>query len=280
MKSIVCESPGRLRFVEREAPRPREGEALVRIHRIGVCGTDLHAYQGQQPFFDYPRVLGHELAAEVVELPPGESSLAVGDRVVILPYLPCGRCIACRRGKPNCCVDLRVLGVHADGGMCEWMSVPVGALVGAPELPWDQAALVECLSIGAHAVGRARLEPEEHVLVIGCGLGDDAEELSRRGFDVTAFDVAPTAIVWCRKRFPESPVNYITADILSPRQEWAHTFDFIFEAYTLQSLPDDLQRVAMSNIARMLAPGGCLLVITRGRDDNEAPAGPPDDGHI
>jgi len=171
MRSIVCESPRHLRLADAPTPEPRAGEALVRIHRVGVCGTDLHAFAGEQPFFDYPRVLGHELAGEVVSLPldaPSDSP-GPGDAVTIVPYLACGRCIACRRARPNCCVEIRVLGVHADGGLCEFLAVPATALVPAAGLGWDELALVECLSIGAHAVRRAAVEPGELSLVIGCG---------------------------------------------------------------------------------------------------------------
>src|SRR5260370_3031280 len=105
-------------------PRPqpaRSDEALVRVHRVGICGTDLHAYEGKQPFFQYPRILGHELAVEIAELGSGETTLKVGDRCAVRPYLSCGDCVACRHGKPNCCVRIRVMGVHVDGGMQDWL---------------------------------------------------------------------------------------------------------------------------------------------------------------
>jgi 2-desacetyl-2-hydroxyethyl bacteriochlorophyllide A dehydrogenase len=170
MKTIVLEKPGSFLLTERPRPGdPARGQALVRIRRVGVCGSDLHAFKGNQPFFTYPRVVGHELGVEIVAVGPNERGLAVGDRCAVEPYLQCGRCIACRRGKPNCCVSLQVLGVHTDGGMCEFLTVPVGKLHRSRTLSPDQLALVEMLTIGAHAVRRAQLEPGENVLVIGAG---------------------------------------------------------------------------------------------------------------
>ena len=140
----------------------------MRVRRVGVCGTDLHAFQGQQPFFSYPRVLGHELGGEIVEAPAG-SGLNVGDGVVVVPYVACMQCVACKRGRTNCCQNICVLGVHADGGMREYLPVPTRNLIVAQGLDFDSMALVECLSIGAHAVRRAEIEPGEDVLVIGAG---------------------------------------------------------------------------------------------------------------
>jgi threonine dehydrogenase-like Zn-dependent dehydrogenase len=118
---------------------------LVRVHRVGICGTDWHAYHGRQPFFTYPRVLGHELGVEVVEVNDPLSSLRPGDRCAVEPYLNCGHCIACRLGKGNCCVDLRVLGVHIDGGMQEHLIVPANKLHASNKLTFEQLALVETL---------------------------------------------------------------------------------------------------------------------------------------
>jgi len=170
MKTIVLEKPGDFQLTERpNLGSPPPGEALIRIHRVGVCGSDIHAYKGNQPFFTYPRVVGHELGVEVAAVGPNEKGLAVGDRCAVEPYLHCGRCIACRRGKTNCCVTLQVLGVHTDGGMREFMTVPVAKLHRSRSLSLDQLALVEMLTIGAHAVRRAQIEPGENALVIGAG---------------------------------------------------------------------------------------------------------------
>jgi 2-desacetyl-2-hydroxyethyl bacteriochlorophyllide A dehydrogenase len=172
MKTLVLEQPGVLRLTDTAPPeQPAAGEALVRVRRVGICGSDLHAYKGEQPFFSYPRILGHELGVEVVALGPSDQplNLAVGEHCCLNPYLNCGVCSACRRGRPNCCVELKVLGVHIDGGMRELLAVPTDKLRRSRRLSLEQLALVEMLCIGAHAVGRAQLAAGTDVLVIGAG---------------------------------------------------------------------------------------------------------------
>jgi 2-desacetyl-2-hydroxyethyl bacteriochlorophyllide A dehydrogenase len=169
MKQIFLEEPGKFRMAEALPPTPRNGEALVRVRRVGVCGTDLRAFVGRQPFFSFPRILGHEIAVEVVEAPPNRRGLSAGDRCAVEPYLACGRCRACRLGRPNCCERLQVLGVHTDGGMRELMSVPLDHLYKSEKLSLDQLALVEPLGIGAHAVARSGLCNREEALVVGAG---------------------------------------------------------------------------------------------------------------
>ena len=172
MKAIVLEKPGQLSLIDVDAPAaPGSDEVLVRVKRVGICGTDLHAFGGNQNFFTYPRIMGHELAVEVVAIGPTDIShdYAVGDTCCVIPYLHCGECIACRRGKTNCCTNMQVLGVHVDGGMREQFIVPVDKLIKADGIPVEHLALVEMLCIGAHAVNRARLQSRETVLVIGAG---------------------------------------------------------------------------------------------------------------
>ncbi|MFY7911686.1 MAG: zinc-binding alcohol dehydrogenase family protein, partial [Emticicia sp.] len=146
-------------------------EALLKIHRIGICGTDYHAYRGRQPFFSYPRVLGHELGAEVIGLGSGAGAngIKIGDKVSVEPYLNCGVCQPCQNGKTNCCESLKVLGVHIDGGMAEYLKVPVNKLHKSDILEYEQLALVETLGIGSHAVQRANVTENDIVLVIGAG---------------------------------------------------------------------------------------------------------------
>ncbi len=168
MKALVCAEPFDLRLETREPPRPAAGEVLLRMRRVGLCGTDYHIYAGRHPFLKYPRLIGHELAGEVVEAPAG-SRFAVGQVVTVNPYLPCGTCRACRRSKPNCCAAIRVLGVHVDGGLCEWLTVPEAAVIDAAGLSLEQAAMVEFLAIGAHAVRRAEVGSGDRVLVVGAG---------------------------------------------------------------------------------------------------------------
>mgnify|MGYP001450500880 CR=1 FL=1 len=169
MKYIICNKPREFLLKEKEAPIRKEGEALLKIKKVGICGTDLHAYTGNQAFFTYPRILGHELASEVLEIDKNERSIKAGDKVVVMPYVSCGKCIACRNGKTNCCTNIKVLGVHGDGGMQEQITVPANILLPANNLSDDEMAIVEPLAIGAHSIRRANIQPNETVAVVGCG---------------------------------------------------------------------------------------------------------------
>lgn len=168
MDALVCAAPGELVLERRPVPVRGEGEVLVKPRRIGICGTDYHIYEGKHPFLAYPRVMGHELAVEVIEAPPG-ANVTAGEIMVVNPYISCGTCIACRQGKPNCCTRIAVLGVHRDGGMAGLLAVPAANLIRAEGLHIDACAAVEFLAIGAHAVGRAQIVPGEQALVIGAG---------------------------------------------------------------------------------------------------------------
>jgi 2-desacetyl-2-hydroxyethyl bacteriochlorophyllide A dehydrogenase len=200
MKAIVCEQIEHLKYVDVVEPTVGVGEALVRIQRIGICGTDLHAFKGNQPFFSYPRILGHELAGYVEELGEGVTDMAVGDLVSVVPYMHCGQCIACRNGKTNCCTDMKVLGVHRDGGMVERLALPVSHLIKADGLTLDQAAMLEPLSIGAHAVRRSELRSGETALVIGAGpIGLGVMILAKQlGANVIAMDINEERLAFCR----------------------------------------------------------------------------------
>ncbi|MGH7867785.1 MAG: alcohol dehydrogenase catalytic domain-containing protein, partial [Candidatus Dormibacteraceae bacterium] len=201
MKAVVLEKPGQLELRNvNEVDGPKPDEALVRVHRVGICGTDLHAFRGNQPFFSYPRILGHELGVEVLEVGNNDNGLKAGDRCALEPYLNCGHCIACRRGKPNCCVELKVLGVHLDGGMQEVLSVPARKLHKSDGLSFDQLALTEMLGIGMHAVDRAALLPDDVLLVVGAGpIGLAVIEFARlAGLEITVMDLNERRLAYCR----------------------------------------------------------------------------------
>jgi 2-desacetyl-2-hydroxyethyl bacteriochlorophyllide A dehydrogenase len=168
MQTVVCRKPHELAIEERPEPKRGPGDVLVQIRRIGICGTDYHIYEGAHPYLKYPRVMGHELSGDVIEAPES-STLKAGQTVVINPYISCGACIACRNGKSNCCVQIQVLGVHRDGGMCSYICVPEGNLYPAGALSIDQAAGIEFLAIGAHGVNRSGLRRGAQTLVIGAG---------------------------------------------------------------------------------------------------------------
>jgi 2-desacetyl-2-hydroxyethyl bacteriochlorophyllide A dehydrogenase len=203
MLTISLEAPGKfVALPDTPAPEVPAGHALVRVHRIGICGTDLHAYRGRQPFFNYPRILGHELGVEVVEPGDPAAGLARGDRCSVEPYLNCGRCVACRRGKPNCCTQLKVLGVHTDGGMRPLIAVPAHKLHRSAVLSYDQLALVETLGIGAHAVERAEPASGEYVLVIGAGpIGLSVVQFAQAaGARVAVMDTSARRLEFCRRQ--------------------------------------------------------------------------------
>lgn len=205
MQTVVLEKPGQFSLIQTTPPTtPEPGQALVRVRRIGVCGTDLHAFRGRQPFFSYPRVLGHELGVEVVAAEPNVWEIRSGDRCAVEPYLNCGHCIACRRGQSNCCVSLQVFGVHVDGGMREILTLPIRKLHRSDALTLDQLALVEPLSIGAHAVARARLSAGESVLVIGAGpIGLSVIQFAELSdVHVIVMDVNEDRLNFCRQHHP------------------------------------------------------------------------------
>jgi threonine dehydrogenase-like Zn-dependent dehydrogenase len=171
MKSIILVEPGKFRLENIDEPAaPARDEVQVRVLQVGICGTDLHAFEGKQPFFTYPRILGHELAVEVIEVGPTdqEHDLKIGDRCCVQPYLNCGQCGACLRGYDNCCAKMQVFGVHCDGGMREIVNIPLKKLIKANHTN-DELVLVEMLSVGAHAVRRAEVLSSDIVLVIGTG---------------------------------------------------------------------------------------------------------------
>jgi 2-desacetyl-2-hydroxyethyl bacteriochlorophyllide A dehydrogenase len=200
MLTVICQTPRDLRAEERERPVPEPGEVLLRVKRVGVCGTDLHIYTGDQPYLAYPRVMGHELSG-VVESAPAGSGLKAGDAAFVMPYLSCGRCIACRQGKTNCCVNIQVLGVHRDGAFTEYLCVPAGFVHRAEGVTLDQAAMVEFLSIGAHAVRRGAVHTGQRVLVVGAGpIGMAAVIFARqRGAVVTALDTRQDRLDFCER---------------------------------------------------------------------------------
>jgi 2-desacetyl-2-hydroxyethyl bacteriochlorophyllide A dehydrogenase len=201
MKVLICNNPGLFVYDTKPLPVLQKDMAILKIKRIGICGTDLHAFEGTQPFFNYPRVLGHEIGA-VIEAIDANNEFFTGDRVSFIPYFYCGKCIACINGLPNCCADIKVCGVHVDGGMVEYLSVPISSLIPGREMSFDELALVEPLAIGAHGVRRAGVKPGEFVLVIGAGpIGLGIIEFARiAGARVIAMDVNENRLNFCREK--------------------------------------------------------------------------------
>ena len=198
MKALLCEEPGRLAVVTRPRPVRGAGEVLVRIRHVGVCGTDFHIFAGKHPFLTYPRVMGHELSGTVEDA----DDLAPGTPVYIVPYLSCGTCGACRKGLTNACRNIKVLGVHMDGGMAEYLSVPAANVIPAGDVPLRDAAMIEFLAIGAHGVKRAGIGPADRVLVTGAGpIGMSAILFAKaRGAHVTVMDPRTDRLALARDR--------------------------------------------------------------------------------
>ncbi|GAB1855914.1 zinc-binding alcohol dehydrogenase family protein [Flavobacteriaceae bacterium MHTCC 0001] len=246
MKYIVCEKPGEFLLKEKEAPVRQPGEALLKINKVGICGTDLHAYGGNQAFFTYPRILGHELASEILEIDENEKGLKAGDKVVIMPYISDKNSAASRNGKPNCCPNIKVLGVHTDGGMQEQITVPADILLPANNLSDDQMAIVEPLAIGAHAVRRAGVKAGEFVVVVGCGpIGIGIMKLAQiEGAKVIAIDMNEDRLAYAKDKIG---VDYIVkagdnavkevSDITNGDLANA-VFDASGNKYALESCPD------------------------------------------
>jgi 2-desacetyl-2-hydroxyethyl bacteriochlorophyllide A dehydrogenase len=215
METLACIEPGHFEYQSVAKPELTKGNAIIKIKRIGICGTDLHAFEGTQPYFEYPRILGHELAGELVEAndAPG---FKIGEAVTLIPYFSCGECIACRMGKPNCCSKIKVFGVHQDGGMSEYISVPSYSLVHGDGLNFDELALIEPLAIGAHGVRRAEIKYGEYVLIIGAGpIGLGTMEFARiAGANVIALDINDMRLQFCKNKLNVSHiVNALAPDV-------------------------------------------------------------------
>lgn len=219
MKILSCEEPGKLIYKELDKPVISADNMLLRVRRIGICGTDLHAFEGTQPYFNYPRILGHELAAEVVT---ASGDFKEGDLVTVIPYINCKTCLACRNGKSNCCANIKVLGVHTDGGMAEYITVPTRLLLHADGLSLDELALVEPLAIGAHGVRRADVKRDEFVLIVGAGpIGLGTIEFARiAGGKVIALDINDERLAFCKDKLDvKYTINAGTEDVMQRLQE-------------------------------------------------------------
>ena len=159
------EKPWNIEISDVQMPKPKEGEALLRVKSAGICGSDIGAFRGTNGLVSYPRIIGHEIAGEVISIPENnKNGIKPGDRVIVDPYLYCGHCYPCSIGRTNCCVDLKVLGVHVDGGH------PADMLLKVPDdMPWDIIPLAEPLTIALHGIHRLNLKAGEHIAINGAG---------------------------------------------------------------------------------------------------------------
>jgi 2-desacetyl-2-hydroxyethyl bacteriochlorophyllide A dehydrogenase len=257
MDAIVCVEPGRLTLEKRPVPDPGPDEVLVRVRRVGVCGTDMHIYRGVQPYLSYPRVMGHEVSGEVVTAPSG-SGLAPGDPVYVVPYFSCGSCSACRKDRPNCCKSLSVLGVHRDGALSQFVCVPQRFVFSASGITLDQAAMIEFLAIGAHAVRRAEVQPGQRVLVSGSGpIGMACALFARlRGGEITVIDSRPERLAVCRDELGIQNVVALSAELpqILEAQTGGDMYDVVFDATGNSQ--------AMENGFRYIAHGGKYVLVS------------------
>lgn len=221
MKVLLCEEPGKFNYIKRDEPSLNEGKAILKVKRVGICGTDLHAFEGTQPYFEYPRVLGHELACEIAYIKSNDK-FKEGDKVTFIPYFNCGECIACRNGLTNCCVNMKVFGVHIDGGMSEYISVPIDKLLHGGNMSFDELALVEPLAIGAHGIRRAAVKQNEFVLIVGAGpIGLGTMEFARiAGANVIAMDMNEKRLSFCREKLQvKHTINPSVSDVMQQLKE-------------------------------------------------------------
>jgi 2-desacetyl-2-hydroxyethyl bacteriochlorophyllide A dehydrogenase len=233
MRALLCVKPGELTLVDRPRPTPGRGEVLVRITRAGVCGTDLHIFEGSHPYLTYPRVIGHELAGVVVEAGPG-CATPIGQQVYVIPYISCGVCIACRRGKTNCCQRIGVLGVHVDGGMTDFICAPERNVVAADGVTPDQAAMVEFLAIGAHAAHRSQIAQGDRALIVGAGpIGIGCILFAhKRGAAVAVLDLRRDRLNICRDTLGVDEVIEASDDVTKTLSErtGGDFFDVVIDA--------------------------------------------------
>ncbi len=221
MKAIQFQEPRQLRQVEIAEPgEPGSGQALVRTHRMGICGTDISGYLGKMPFFSYPRIPGHELGVEVLAVADDVTGIQPGDRCSVEPYMNCGTCYACRSGHPNCCESLEVIGVMVDGGLCEQFVIRADKLHPSTQLTMEQLALVETLAIGCHATDRGEPREGDHVLIIGAGpIGLATLEFTRlTGATVTIMDMNPDRLEFCRSQYGVQHTIQFSGDGTEPDQ--------------------------------------------------------------
>ena len=234
MKAIEITEPGTVVLAEREMPTPKAGEVLLKVNRVGYCGSDLGAFKGLNPLVTYPRVPGHEIGATITELGPGVTGWSIGQEVLVIPYSACGKCSACLKERFNCCMNNETLGVQRDGALCEFTTAPVEKLIASEKLSLSELALVEPLTVGFHAVARGQVTKTDTVAVIGCGaigLGVIAGA-NFRGAKVIAIDIEDSKSAVAKSCGATEFVNSRTEDVHERLKELTdgHGPDVIVEA--------------------------------------------------
>ena len=258
MKSIILNKPGEFIFQNKDYPTQiAEDQALVKVHKIGVCGTDLHAYSGKQPFFSYPRILGHELAVEVIEVGKSVTNVKKGDFCCVEPYRNPTIGQAVLRGKTNCGENLTVLGVHEDGGMQEYFTCLGSHLHPFTKLSLDQLALIEPLAIGRHAVNRAEIKPDDIVLVVGAGpIGLCVTEFAKlSGARVIVMDVNKDRLDFCKEKLG---IKDILLANDTPLEQLQELLDGYLPTVVLDATGN---KQSMHNAFQFVAAGGTIVFV-------------------
>lgn len=257
MKTLVCEEPKKLVYQQREQPIPKDDEALIKILNVGICGTDIHAWGGNQPFFSYPRVLGHEICGEVIALGNNVHNMHAGQRVAVIPYVACHQCHSCLSGKTNCCENISVIGVHQDGGFCEYLNVPVRNLLIVDDVDPVSAALIEPFAISAHAVRRAAIQPGEQVLVVGAGpIGLGVAAIAKAdGAQVVMADTSAE-----RRRHVEEKLEIATLDPAAAvfEQRLRQEFSGMLPLKVIDATGN---QHAMNNSVNLIRHGGSIIFV-------------------
>lgn len=257
INTLICQKPKELVWKQYEMPIPGGDEVLIKIKSVGICGTDIHAWGGNQPFFSYPRVLGHEICGEIVELGKDIADLKNGQQVAVIPYIACQQCPVCKSGRTNCCESISVIGVHQDGGFSEYLSVPEANILPADGIDPQAAALIEPFAISAHAVRRAAVAPGEQVLVIGAGpIGLGAAAIAKvDGAQVVVVDTSPAR--------REHVIRHLELPVLDP---FAEDFDDQLRAQFGGSLAQKVidatgNQHAMNNTVNLIRHGGTVVFV-------------------
>jgi 2-desacetyl-2-hydroxyethyl bacteriochlorophyllide A dehydrogenase len=217
MRAIYIEKPGNIMIREFAIPECGQDNALIRVKSVGICGSDITAYKGINPTMTYPRIMGHEVAGEIVDIGTNSFDFHTGDRVSLEPYFYCGRCYPCRKGLFNNCEHMNVLGVRMDGGMAEYVVHPVKYLHHLPnQMSWEQAAMIEPLSISLHAFHRSSIYGGEFVAIIGAGtIGLLAALICKAyGAKPILMDIINTRLDFAKKAGIEHVINTTTQDFL------------------------------------------------------------------
>ncbi|MGK6311505.1 zinc-binding alcohol dehydrogenase family protein [Neorhizobium sp. DT-125] len=217
MKAVCLDEPGKISLIELPEPKPGPGEVAVRMEYVGYCGSDLTSFRGLNPLISYPRVPGHEISGTVAALGAGVSGLAIGQPVTILPYFNCGKCHACRLGRPNACKNNQTMGVQREGAMTSTVVVPAGKVIPVEGMRQRDLALIEPIAVGFHAVRRSELQAGETVVILGCGVIGLGALLGavRRGARVIAVDLSADKLAVAEALGADETIDALREDVLA-----------------------------------------------------------------